>query len=124
MLSETVERGGDRKSESSSHAVTLKNLGIGRMDSSRWQSIASIPGGQFEKHAASAFPLIHHFRAAFGWTHALNITFDCGTKGVVRSNSWQRAADLAQRWELESLDHLQTRGGPDSGNETHRTAGY
>ena len=58
MLSETVEHGGDRKSESSSHAVTLKNLGIGRMDSSRWQSIASIPEEQLERHCG--------FRISFG----------------------------------------------------------
>ena len=50
MLAETVEHGGDRKSESSSHCARLKNLGLTYSDSSRWQSIASIPEEEFERH--------------------------------------------------------------------------
>jgi N6-adenosine-specific RNA methylase IME4 len=53
LLAETgPPRGGDRKSKSKSHAVTLNDLGITRMQSSRWQMEASIPEQVFVRHVA------------------------------------------------------------------------
>ena len=59
------------------------------------------------------------------WVKAhANITVDRGPEGVVRSNVGKGAADPAQRWELESLDHYQKRGDADSRVETHGVAGF
>lgn len=44
--------GGDRRSETRSHGETLNGLGITKSQSSRWQSIASIPETRFEQHVA------------------------------------------------------------------------
>jgi len=44
------QHGGDRKSESRSHDVTLIDLGINRMQSSRWQRAATIPESVFEAY--------------------------------------------------------------------------
>ena len=54
MLGETVKAGGDRRSESKSHDVTLNDIGITKMQSSRWQSIASVPEAEFEGYIADA----------------------------------------------------------------------
>jgi hypothetical protein len=50
MLAENVKRGGDRKSKSKSHDVTLKDAGVSKMQSHRWQRIASVPTPTFEAH--------------------------------------------------------------------------
>lgn len=59
MLAETEKNQGGRPSENLSHDGTLftpklGELGITRNDSSRWQSIASIPEEQFERHLEQA----------------------------------------------------------------------
>jgi hypothetical protein len=43
MLGETVEHGGDRRSDSSGQRVNLKDIGMEQHQSSRWQRIASLP---------------------------------------------------------------------------------
>jgi len=48
LIPKQIITGGDPKS----HDVTLKDLNISKMQSSRWQLIASIPEKQFEKHLA------------------------------------------------------------------------
>lgn len=45
-LAKTLKRGGDPKS----HEVTLLDLGVSKMQSSRWQAIASVPTQPFEEH--------------------------------------------------------------------------
>ena len=45
-LAKTLKRGGDPKS----HDVTLRDLGISKMQSYRWQTIASVPARPFEEH--------------------------------------------------------------------------
>lgn len=45
-LAKTLKRGGDPKS----HEVTLLDLGVSKMQSSRWQAIASVPIQPFEEH--------------------------------------------------------------------------
>jgi hypothetical protein len=50
MLSEQIEHGGDRKSESSGQHVRLKDIEITEKQSSRWQGIASLPEKEFEEH--------------------------------------------------------------------------
>jgi len=49
LLAATISRGGDSKS----HAVTLADAGIGRMQSSRWQAVARVPRETFEQHIAA-----------------------------------------------------------------------
>lgn len=49
------KHGGGRPTENLSQPVTgfpptLNELGIDRMDSSRWQQVASLPEGAFEQH--------------------------------------------------------------------------
>ena len=39
MLAETIEHGGNHKTKSKSHDVTLTDLGIGKMQSHRWQAL-------------------------------------------------------------------------------------
>ena len=49
--------GGNRKSRSHDVTVTpskLSDLGVAKMESSRWQAIASMPEAQFEEHIAEA----------------------------------------------------------------------
>jgi hypothetical protein len=48
LLAGEVQWGGDRKSESRLHDATLKNYGIERTQSHRWQSLARIPEDTFE----------------------------------------------------------------------------
>ena len=55
MLAETEKNPGGRPAENRSHDGTgfspkLSDMGITKNDSSRWQSIASIPEGEFERH--------------------------------------------------------------------------
>ena len=38
LIAEKIEHGGDRKTESRSHDATLKNMGINKTQSSRWQA--------------------------------------------------------------------------------------
>jgi site-specific DNA-methyltransferase (adenine-specific) len=45
-LGKILKRGGNPKS----HDVTLKKLGVSKMQSSRWQAIASVPNASFEEH--------------------------------------------------------------------------
>lgn len=56
MLAETVQHGGDRKSESASksQAATLTDLGINKSQSSRWQKLAAVPEDKFEQAVAAA----------------------------------------------------------------------
>ena len=56
MLKEMPKQHGARPADTDSHDVTpptLKELGIGRMDSSRWQAIAELPQDKFEEHIAT-----------------------------------------------------------------------
>lgn len=48
LLRDTVQHGGDRRSESRSQASTLNDLGISKSESSRMQHLASIPAEQFQ----------------------------------------------------------------------------
>lgn len=50
LLPTTIQKGGNPKS----HDVTLNELGIGKMDSSRWQQLATVPEQKFEQHIAQA----------------------------------------------------------------------
>lgn len=50
FLAENVNYGGDRKTKSRLHSVTLKSYGIEKIQSHRWQKIASVPDDEFEKH--------------------------------------------------------------------------
>jgi len=51
----------------------------------------------WQVHVASAFPLAHHYRAAFGLRHTLKVSLDRGVEGVVCSNPGKWATDLATR---------------------------
>ena len=42
LIPEQIEHGGDRKTISRLHDVTLKNMGIEKIQSHRWQAIASV----------------------------------------------------------------------------------
>jgi hypothetical protein len=53
-------------------------------------------------------PLAHQWREAVGCSHAFNITVDCGANGLVRSNCFKGAADLAQRREVIASSSLST----------------
>ena len=44
--------GGDRKSSNTMQLDTLSELGINKMQSSRWQAVADIPEEKLEKHIA------------------------------------------------------------------------
>lgn len=44
--------GGDRKTESSLQRESLKDIGISHVQSHRWQTIASVPDADFERHIA------------------------------------------------------------------------
>ena len=48
LLGETVNHGGDRKTESRSNDTTLNDIGVTKDQSSKWQKIASIPEEKFE----------------------------------------------------------------------------
>ncbi len=50
VLKEKVKHGGDRKSTSRSQDSTLKDLGITKNESSKWQKIAEIPEDKFETY--------------------------------------------------------------------------
>jgi len=50
MLSEQTKWGGDRKSESRLQEETLNDLGINKIQSHRWQAIATIPEDDFEQY--------------------------------------------------------------------------
>ena len=60
MLSGMEKHPSGRPSENRSHDATnlippkLSDLGLTKSDSSRWQSIASIPEEEFERHIESA----------------------------------------------------------------------
>ena len=50
LLKNEIQCGGDRKTESRSQPVTLKNIGITKNQSSKWQKIANIPEEKFENY--------------------------------------------------------------------------
>ncbi len=50
LLAEKVTPGGDKRSGSRSHDATLKEVGINKSQSSRWQQIAAMPAPKFEQH--------------------------------------------------------------------------
>lgn len=52
LLAAMEMRGGDRKSGSKLHDATLKDLGIEKTQSHRWQAMAAVPEGVFEAHVA------------------------------------------------------------------------
>ena len=53
MLAEQgPKRGGDRKSKSKGHDVTLKDIGVTNKQSERWQAEASVPEEVFQAHVA------------------------------------------------------------------------
>lgn len=52
LLAETVEHGGDRRSESRLQPATLNDHGVSKTQSSRWQAIADIPEEKFETFIA------------------------------------------------------------------------
>lgn len=52
LLAEKIQPGGDRRSGSRSHDETLKEIGINKSQSSRWQAIATMPETKFEQHLA------------------------------------------------------------------------
>jgi len=52
LLAVEIQHGGDRKSGSRSHAVTLTSLGLSNKQSSRYQQIAKVPEAEFERHIA------------------------------------------------------------------------
>ena len=47
MLAAMENHGGDRKSESRSQSVTLNDLGITKMQSSRWQLVSKLPDEEY-----------------------------------------------------------------------------
>lgn len=47
LLTTTVARGGDRRSESKSQPTTLVDLGVTKDQSSRWQRMAAVPAEEF-----------------------------------------------------------------------------
>ncbi|MCZ7618810.1 MAG: hypothetical protein M5U32_11065 [Myxococcota bacterium] len=50
MLAETVKRGGDRKSRSPDGTlIRLRDLGVSKKESSRWQRAAAVPAEDFER---------------------------------------------------------------------------
>lgn len=51
LLKTDIKQGGDRTARS--QVVTLKDLGIDKMQSHRWQQVASLPDKQFEEHLAN-----------------------------------------------------------------------
>ena len=50
LIPELALHGGDRKSESRLHDVTLKDFGVEKIESHRYQQIASVPVEKFEEH--------------------------------------------------------------------------
>lgn len=50
LLADLALRGGDRKSKSQTESLMLADLGVNRNQSSRWQQIAAVPEGQFERY--------------------------------------------------------------------------
>ena len=50
LIPETVQRGGDQRPEAKSHDVTLHQMGINNMQSSRWQLEATVPDEVFSKY--------------------------------------------------------------------------
>jgi hypothetical protein len=54
LLAQTVEHGGDRKSDSRSDAPTLNEMGITKDQSSRYQQLAAMPDEHFETAVETA----------------------------------------------------------------------
>ncbi len=50
LIPEQIKHGGDRKTESRLQDATLKNIGIDKTESHRFQQVASIPEEKFEEH--------------------------------------------------------------------------
>ena len=53
LIPEEVKQGGDQQTKAKSHDVTLGDLGIEKMQSHRYQLIASVPEKEFEDHIES-----------------------------------------------------------------------
>lgn len=49
LLAQTVKRGGDQVSKAKSRGVTLVDLGISKMESSRWQKLAQCDDETFDE---------------------------------------------------------------------------
>jgi hypothetical protein len=91
MLRDMPMHGGDRKSESRSHDVTLNALGINRMASHRWQTMAD--GATLEATAAAAGVAPNTVRA---WTEGDSDLQFCKSE-VVNARGQKRPATYRPR---------------------------
>jgi hypothetical protein len=65
LLAANVEHGGDRRSESRSHATTLNEMGLTKDESSRYQQLAAMPDEHFETAVATAKATASEVTSAF-----------------------------------------------------------
>jgi hypothetical protein len=94
---ELAPHGGDRRSETRSHATTLKDVGISGDQSSRWQRLAAMPTEHFEAAVETAKATAGEVSTAFMLREA-------------SANRGPRRMTKAGKARLEELNEARARG--------------